>query len=110
MYSRSRINLGFGGIGHFRKIRCLKGRDFEVPMSGGFYLTSRQEDLAECFREGEEIALYDDKWECLEKVRYYLDHPEEARRIAAAARRRALRDHTWEKRILAALAMVGYAE
>ena len=35
LYSRSRINLGFGGIGHSRRLICLKGRDFEVAMSGG---------------------------------------------------------------------------
>lgn len=39
LYSRSKINLGFGGIAGHKDMFCLKGRDFEIPMSGGLYLT-----------------------------------------------------------------------
>ena len=34
LYSCSRINLGFAGVGHSKKLMCREGRDFEVPMSG----------------------------------------------------------------------------
>ncbi len=34
MYSKSKINLGFGGIAGHKDTFCLKGRDFEIPISG----------------------------------------------------------------------------
>ena len=45
LYSQSRINLGFSGIGYSRKLMCLKGRDFEVTMSGGLYLCQHNPEL-----------------------------------------------------------------
>jgi spore maturation protein CgeB len=35
----------------------------------------------------------------IDKIKYYLAHDTERTRIAAAARERALREHTWAKRI-----------
>ena len=46
LFSRSRINLGFAGVGYSKKLMCLKGRDFEVPMSGGLYLTQDNPELS----------------------------------------------------------------
>ncbi|NUO07169.1 MAG: hypothetical protein HUU08_00570 [Candidatus Brocadia sp.] len=34
VYNRSRINLGFAAVSDSKDICCLKGRDFEAPMSG----------------------------------------------------------------------------
>jgi hypothetical protein len=60
LYSRSRINLGFGGVGHSRRLMCLKGRDFEVPMSGGLYLTQDNPELGLVYDVGREIVTYTD--------------------------------------------------
>ena len=99
LYSRSRVNLGFGGIGHMVKVQCLKGRDFEVPMSGGLYLTSYHPALEDCYEAGKEIACYTGKRDCLSQIRHLLGHPEEAESIRRAGRARALRDHTWHSRL-----------
>jgi len=63
IYARSRINLGFGGIGHSRNLVCLKGRDFEVPMSGALYVTQHNPELALVFDIGREIVTYRDESE-----------------------------------------------
>ncbi len=52
LYSRSRINLGCGGIGFSKNLLCLKGRDFEVPMSGAVYLTQKQSRIIPGVRSG----------------------------------------------------------
>ena len=52
MYSRSRINLGFGGVAGHDDTYCLKGRDFEIPMSGGLYVTESCAELGKFFRPG----------------------------------------------------------
>lgn len=98
LYSRSRINLGFAWVGHSRKLMCLKGRDFEVPMSGGLYLTQHNPELAIVYKLGEEIIVYHNEKDCAEKIKYLLNHPEEAEKIRKAGRKRALKEHTWEKR------------
>jgi spore maturation protein CgeB len=98
VYARSRINLGFSGIGYSMREMCLKGRDFEVPMSGALYLTSEQSDLHRVYQVGQEVVTYQDKRSCLAKIRHLLAHPEECSIIRNSARARCLRDHTWEKR------------
>ncbi len=98
LYSHSRINLGFGGIGHSRTLMCLKGRDFEVPLSGGLYLTQHNPELALVFDIGREIVTYADEADCASKIRALLADPERAAAIRAAGRDRCLRDHTYEAR------------
>ncbi len=98
LYSESRINLGFGGIAHSKKLRCIKGRDFEVTMSGGLYLTQHNPELALVYKVGEEILTYKDAIDCAKKIKYYLANPDEAEKIRLAGRKRALKEHTWENR------------
>ncbi len=98
LYSRSRINLGFAGVGHSKKLMCLKGRDFEVPMSGGLYLTQDNPELSLVYEVGKEIATYKDEKDCAEKIRWLLTNRDEAAKIREAGRKRALNDHTWGKR------------
>lgn len=94
--NRSVINLGMGGIGYLEQLTNVKGRDFEIPgTGGGVYLTSFNPDLAQNFIIGEEILCYSNRAEMLELIRYYLAHPEEAGLIAARARERCLREHRW---------------
>lgn len=102
LYSQSKINLGFSSCGntHQKKERILQVRlrDFEVPMSGGFYMVEYMEELEEFFEIGKEIVCYEDKHDLLDKIKYYLSHDSEREKIRAAGRARCLRDHTWQKR------------
>lgn len=107
MYSRSRVNLGFGGIGHSRRLMCLKGRDFEVPMSGGLYLTQHNPDLERVFDIGREIITYNDETDCAAKVRMLLADPDRAAAIRAAGRARCIHDHTYEARWTKVFRMAG---
>ena len=75
LYSRSKITLGFAEVVGSNELFCLKGRDFEVPMSGGFYLTQYHPELAQWFDVGKEIACYTDIDDMVEKICYYLAHP-----------------------------------
>ena len=98
VYSRSRINLGFGGVDGCQETYCLKGRDFEIPMSGGLYLTERHPELETVYDLGREIVAYQDFDDLVGKIRHLLDHTEEAESIRQAGFSRARRDHTWEMR------------
>jgi hypothetical protein len=98
MYSKSKINLGFGGIAGYKDTYCLKGRDFEIPMSGGLYLTEDHPELRLAFHPGEEILTYSGIDDLMQKIKYYLAHPAAAEAIRIKGHQRSLAEHTWEKR------------
>lgn len=98
LYSRSRVNLGFAGVGYSRRLMCLKGRDFEAPMSGGLYLTQANPELRLVYDVGREIVTYRGAADCARTIRALLRDPARAQSIREAGRTRALRDHTYEAR------------
>ncbi len=107
--ARSRINLGIGGIANSDWLSCLKGRDFEVPLARGLYLTTYDPELAQFFDIGREILCYKHVEEAVELIRYYLRHEDEAEAIREAGYRRALAEHTWEHRLIELWRMLGAA-
>lgn len=108
VFNRSRINLGMGGIEYSEMLTNVKGRDFEIPgTGGGMYLTTFNPDLAQHFVAGEEIVCYRNRDEMLELIRWYLRHPEEADAIAERARARSLREHRWLHRYEKMLSILG---
>ncbi|HYL41195.1 MAG TPA: glycosyltransferase, partial [Candidatus Binatus sp.] len=80
---------------------------FEAPMSGAFYLVEDVPELREFFEVGTEIETYRDADELVEKCRYYLDHPAEREAIRLAGHRRAVRDHSWQRRLTTVFESVG---
>jgi hypothetical protein len=68
----------------------ITARTFEIPATGGFMLQERTEEAQTFFEEGKECAMFADADELVEKVRYYLAHPEERARIAQAGYRRCI--------------------
>jgi len=110
VYAQSRINLGFSATGNSRNVLYLKGRDFEIPMSGGLYLTSENPELARCFDVGREIVTYRDEDDCAQKIRWLLSHEAEAGAIRRAGVERARREHTWEHRLADVFTVVGFLQ
>ena len=76
-------------------------------MSGGLYLTQDNPELSLVYEVGKEIVTYLDVKDCAEKIKYLLDHPEEAAKIRKTGRERALKDHTWERHFEQIFKMVG---
>lgn len=107
MYSRSRINLGFSGVAGHRDTYNLKGRDFEIPMSGGLYLTEYNPELERFYEIGSEIVTWTDFGDLVQKIRHLLSHPEEAEAIRQKGFQRARAEHTWEIRFEKIFKLVG---
>jgi spore maturation protein CgeB len=74
-------------------------RLYEATGVGAMLLTDQKDNLNELFDVGTEVVAYASMEEAAELVRYYLDHPQEARRIARAGQARTLREHTYAKRM-----------
>jgi spore maturation protein CgeB len=111
IYSRSRINLGFAVVGEThlaeQPIKQVRLRDFEVPMSGGFYLVGVMAELEDFFEPGREIVCYDGLEDLVDKASYYLNHDEDRECIRLAGLARALSDHTWQKRFSNVFKQIG---
>jgi len=98
LFAQSKIILGVGTISHCKDFYALKMRDFDGPMSGTLYLTHDNPDLKRVYNVGEEIAVYSSFNDCLQKIRYFLQHDLKREKVAKAGLERAQKDHTWEKR------------
>jgi spore maturation protein CgeB len=112
LYSRSHVSLGFLEVydGHdaTRGItRHLHLREFEAPMSGALYCTGYMDELAEMFEPDKEVIVYRNQYELLDKVKFYLSHPEESDRVRSAGHQRALRDHTYQRRFQQLFSAIG---
>jgi spore maturation protein CgeB len=74
-------------------------RLFEATGVGTLLVTDWKVNLHEMFEPGKEVIAYRTFEECLEMIRYYLEHEEEREAIARAGQQRTLRDHTYYKRM-----------
>ena len=98
------VSLNFGDSGVVMhgivpgRSRQIKARVFEVPGAGGFLMTEYAEGLDRFYRIGDEISAYDGIPDLAEKIRYFIEHPEERDRIAMAGYIRTRDEHTYEIR------------
>lgn len=60
-------------------------RTFEIPACRGFMLAERTEEHMQFFREHEHVGFFGSPSELVNKVRYYLDSPDNRERIAQAS-------------------------
>jgi spore maturation protein CgeB len=105
IFRASRINIGFCDTGWHgenvvvssRNLQC-RLRDFEVPMSGGFYLVQEAPDHAQYYEIGKEIETWSEPEELIDKLRYFSTHSQAGERVREAGLKRALTSHTWRHR------------
>jgi spore maturation protein CgeB len=81
------------GVGFLRAI-CPDEhttRTFEIPACGSMLLADRTPEHLELFAEGAEAEFFASEEELVDKLRYYLAHPDARTRVAAAGRERCRR-------------------
>ncbi len=109
IFNQSRINLNLSAspktLNWFKRLtrrqppaNQIKARNFEIPACGGFLLTDHADNLEDYYKPEEEISIFRDADDLVDKIRYHLGHETERIRIAEAGYQRTLREHTYEQR------------
>ncbi|NJD62506.1 MAG: glycosyltransferase family 1 protein, partial [Deltaproteobacteria bacterium] len=93
LYQRSRIgfnahNRGDYTVGSYRL--------FDLPGNGVMQISDGGKHLREFFEVGEEIVGYESADDLVDKLRYYLAHDEERKRIALNGYRRVTREYRFK--------------
>jgi len=74
-------------------------RLYEATGVGALLITDWKANLHEMFEPGKEVVAYRSPEECVELIRYYLDHDNERGAIAQAGQRRTLGSHNYFQRM-----------
>ena len=102
IYSASQISLNLHSSVQARELvpqgDFVNPRTFELAACGAFQLVDRRELMPELFAD-DELASFSSMQELLEKIDYFLTHPEDRAAFAERGRRRVLRDHTYHTRM-----------
>lgn len=77
----------------------LKARTFEVPGAGGFLLTEYVKGLEDYYLMGQEIEVFHDDGELVDKIIYYLKNCGKRDEIAAKGYEKTCHRHTYENRM-----------
>lgn len=94
---RYALNLGVSTIGYTKGLSCVKGRDIEVPLSGGLYLTNHSREISQVYVPGKEILTYRSMDECYARACEVLDNPSAFARVREGGTTKALA-FSWEAR------------
>ncbi|MGH9152789.1 MAG: CgeB family protein [Acidimicrobiales bacterium] len=98
IYSASRLSLN---VHQPHMVHGENFRVFEVAACGGLSISRSTPDLVRLLDPGKEILVFDGPERLRRAVDHYLRHPDQRDEIAAAGRRRVLRDHTYDHRAAA---------
>lgn len=102
-------NVWSDGRSGSRLVPHVRLRDFEAPMCRACYLTGHSDEIAEFYDIGREIDTYRTPEELADKARFYLRRPNAAEELREAGYRRALQDHTWQRRFEELFSKTGLA-
>jgi spore maturation protein CgeB len=93
MFHQAKINLNIT----LRTIQSgISLRALDIMGAGGFLLSNYQPELAACFKENEEMVMYYNQNDLIQKINYYLNNEEERAQIAENGKRRIETDYSYK--------------
>lgn len=96
VFNCSRININ----PVMRNIRTgIPLRAWDIVGAGGFLMTSFQLEYMDFFENGKDYVYYESHDDLLRKTEYYLNHEDERAQIARNGHEKAVKFHSYEKRI-----------
>ncbi len=82
----------------------ITSRTFHIPGANGFMLHERNEESVQYFVEDVECGFFDGEKELVEKVSFYLAHPEKREAIKNAGHERTCKENSLDARALVVMA------
>lgn len=74
-------------------------RALDIMGCGGFLLTNYQEDMLRFFEPGEDFVYYESRQDLMDKIGYYLENPEERKRIAKNGHDKVKQGFSYKERL-----------
>jgi spore maturation protein CgeB len=96
LYQRTKIGFNIHNRGDYT---VGSYRLYELPGNGVMQISDGGEHLGAFYEPGEEIVGYRGADDLIDRIRYYLAHDEERKRIALNGYRRVMRDHRFPHRM-----------
>ena len=97
IFNQTKINLNFSGN---KQTSQIKGRNFEIPGTCSFMLTEKAAYLEQYYDPQNEVLIYKDIDDLVEKIKHFLAFDDERELIAKNAYDRTINEHTYEKRFI----------
>jgi len=101
--SKVSLNHHIGIAGSFANNMRL----YEATGVGTLLVTDWKDNLVDIFEPGKEVLAYHSPEECVELIRYCLEHDEEREAIAMSGQKRTLSEHTYFHRMQELVQIVG---
>ncbi len=76
----------------------IKARVFETPAHGVCTFIEHFDGIEKYYKDNEDIVIFQNSTELIEKARYYLENEEEREKIAQTGRKKVLENYTYELR------------
>jgi len=92
------ITLGFANVGYTRSITTIKGRDFEVPLFGGLYLTQYSKGLELIYEPGLEVMTFNSFQNCLSQIVKVRNEYKWANKVRLAGFKKACQNSNWSSK------------
>lgn len=111
IYNASKIVINY--MGHYGenidedKVYQASPRVFETLACGRFQIVDAKRDVLTLFKSGKHLVCFKKMREVKELVKYYLNHPQERKKIARNGHREVLEKHTYAHRIKELLQAIG---
>src|SRR5574341_1245702 len=89
-----------------KRAEQVKARNFEIPLSGGFQLSSYSLGLERHFDIGREIAIFTSPEDCLRQIYYYLGNEDLRKDLVARSHKKVRERHTFQHRLIDILGQI----
>ena len=108
IYSASKIVLAshYQDPGNEYPVFQSSPRIFEAMACGAFVISDYQKDVFALFKDGQHLVGYKTTDELIEKIKYYLSHSKERKKIAENGRQEVLNNHKYIDRIKKLLSII----
>ncbi|HQP98751.1 MAG TPA: glycosyltransferase [bacterium] len=105
MHCAASVVVNIHSVGHLTGPNM---RFFNIPGVGGVQVSDAGQEFERYMTDGMETLFFRSEEECVEKVRWLLNHDAVRRQMRHAGRNRVLRDHTYDRWITDVFSAFGY--